>query len=208
MPELDVGPASFAVDQPSIKSCSRGRRGTPVNALPSRTTSFRAHSLVGWLDEPSSERGVRFARSPHGWDFWSWGEIAAASRDIAARITDEASQPTGVVAIVAPNGPEFIAAFYGSLLAGLTPCPLAPPKVVDDIAQYQERIRRLVMVADPVCVLTADDCSDAISRESLERPVVVLRAERNAADSRLGLARRSACSNSPRDLLGTLAPCR
>jgi fatty-acyl-CoA synthase len=151
-------------------------------ALASSATSFRAQSLLGWLDVPRTDRGVRFARAPRGWDYWSWAQLASAARDAAARLAEHATRPTGAVAIIAPNGPEFIAAFYGSLLAGFTPCPLAPPKIVDDLEQYRVRVSRLLAVAHPVCVVTVDECSDALVSVGAKPPITVFTAKRHAAD--------------------------
>jgi fatty-acyl-CoA synthase len=86
--------------------------------------------LLGWLEEPSAQRGVYFAGGAADWDFHSFEALAAATRSAAARVAEQRLPEAPVVAILLPTGPEFLAAFFGTLLAGATPCPLAPPSIM------------------------------------------------------------------------------
>ena len=84
--------------------------------LAATATSTRP-DLLEWLEEPHPERGIRFARgTADQWELWTWAELAAAVNDAAARIRASTAASGGVVAIVAPNSPEFIAAFQASKL--------------------------------------------------------------------------------------------
>jgi acyl-CoA synthetase (AMP-forming)/AMP-acid ligase II len=138
--------------------------------------------LLGWLDEPATERGVRFARGSSEWEAWTWAEIASAAHGAAARMLEVQSARTGTVAIVIPNSPEFIASFYGSLIAGLTPCPLAPPKAIDDPQRYLDHLAGLLEVAKPALVVTVAECHDALSRLALDCPLLELSADRSAPE--------------------------
>ncbi len=140
----------------------------------------RGGVLLNWIEDPTTERGVRFAASGERWEQWSWAELAAAANDAAARFSELAGGRGGVVAIVAPNSPEFIASFYGALLAGLTPCPLAPPKVIDDLARYQHQLGALLAIAEPVVVATVEECRATIAELVLHCPLVSLVACRDA----------------------------
>lgn len=140
----------------------------------------RTGPLLGWIEEPCTRRGVRFARGDGGWESWSWAELAAAANDAAARIAELAGSRRGPVAIVAPNGPEFMASFYGALLAGLTPCPLAPPKPIDDLERYRDHIRALLGVAEPALLVSAPECRDALAAVAASCPVLTLGARRRA----------------------------
>jgi acyl-CoA synthetase (AMP-forming)/AMP-acid ligase II len=149
---------------------------------PAPTGATTRPDLLGWLAEPHAERGVRFARGGDGWELWTWAELAAAVRDAAARIAASTAERGGVVAIVAPNSPEFIAAFYGALLAGFTPCPLAPPKVIDDTGSYRERLRALLDVARPVALLRTEEAREVLDSIYDGCPDLVFAAARSAPE--------------------------
>jgi acyl-CoA synthetase (AMP-forming)/AMP-acid ligase II len=137
---------------------------------------------MGWIDEPSEERGVRFARGADGWEEWGWAELAAAANDAAAHIKELCGKRSGMaVAIVAPNGPEFIAAFYGALLAGQTPCPLAPANVIDDPSRYRDNLAALLAIAEPAALVTVAECSASLGESASGLPLLELEAQRAAA---------------------------
>jgi acyl-CoA synthetase (AMP-forming)/AMP-acid ligase II len=137
--------------------------------------------LLEWLREPHTERGIRFARGTDEWELWTWAELAAAVNDAAARIRESTTATSGVVAIVAPNGPEFIAAFYGALLAGFTPCPLAPPKVIDDAARFRARLRSLLEIARPVALVRTTEAPEVLDSIYDGCPELILTASRTGS---------------------------
>jgi len=145
-----------------------------------RSQAASPRSLLGWIDDPASERGVRFARDHNTWESWSWAEVAAAANAAAAQISELAGGRCGAVAIIAPNSPEFIAAFYGTLLAGLTPCPLAPPKMIDDLERYREYVRGLLEIADPVALVSVGEYGETLSAIPRSCPLLNLHAQRDA----------------------------
>lgn len=143
---------------------------------------MKKRELLGWLDEPTAERGVRFARGRSEWETWTWAEIAAAIHGAAAQMGEMHDGRPGTVAIVIPNSPEFIAAFYGALVAGLTPCPLSPPKAIDDPQQYRHHVAGLIEVARPSLVVTVAECRDALSDVAIGCPLLELTADPHAPE--------------------------
>ncbi|WP_262697431.1 MULTISPECIES: fatty acyl-AMP ligase [Streptomyces] len=75
------------------------------------------------------------------------GELDTRARAMAGLLQRRAS-PGDRVAILCPNGPEYVAAFLGSLYAGLLPVPLLPPEL-------QRRTERLAP--------TLEDCTPAVA---------------------------------------------
>ncbi|HEX8053585.1 MAG TPA: AMP-binding protein [Thermoleophilaceae bacterium] len=136
--------------------------------------------MLGWLEEPTAERGVRFARGISEWDVWTWAEMAAAAHGAAARMSEMHGGRSGTVAIVIPNSPEFVAAFYGALAAGLTPCPIAPPKAIDEPQRYRRHVAGLLEAAQPALVVTVAECRDALAPIALDCPLLELSADRTA----------------------------
>lgn len=153
-----------------------------TRATASEVTAAREGSLLGWLDEPTAERGVRFARGASDWEPWTWAEIAAAVHGAAAQIRELDGGRRGTAALLIPNSAEFIAAFYGALVAGLTPCPLSPPKAIDDPQRYRDHVASLLDVAKPAVVVTVAECRDALAPLALDCPLLELSADRTAAE--------------------------
>jgi acyl-CoA synthetase (AMP-forming)/AMP-acid ligase II len=113
--------------------------------------------LLGWLDDPATNRGIHFADSAGGWSFRTYADLACSVADAADRLVDTGLGTGGVVCIALPSGPEFMAAFFGTLVAGGTPSPLAPPLIFRDIGEYRAHMVRLVRVASPSVVVSDDD---------------------------------------------------
>jgi acyl-CoA synthetase (AMP-forming)/AMP-acid ligase II len=67
------------------------------------------------------------------------------------------------------NGPRFVAAFFGALRAGFTPCPLIPPSGLQRRSSYVENVASILAVAQPAALIT-----EATHRE------VVVEAVRNS----------------------------
>jgi len=124
----------------------------------------RGSALLGWLDDPATDRGVQFADGAGGWAFCSYAELAglvaeAAGRLVAAGLGADGNGAggNGVVCLVFPSGPEFVAAFFGTLIAGGTPAPIAPPLLFRSAEEYLAHLVRLLQAAAPSLVVAAAD---------------------------------------------------
>jgi 1-acyl-sn-glycerol-3-phosphate acyltransferase len=69
----------------------------------------------------------------------TYGELATASRAIAAGLIERDIMPGDRVAIMLPTGVEFFAAFFGILYAGAVPVPIYPPMQRSQIEDYARR---------------------------------------------------------------------
>jgi fatty-acyl-CoA synthase len=118
-------------------------------------------TLLEWLAQPSEKRGIRFREERRGWAFNSYAELAAGSRAVAARLAEERLTPGSEIAIVVPSGPDFVSAYFGTLLAGHTPCPLVPPTLFSSRAAYVDQVAGLLRVAASR-VLCDEELTDVI----------------------------------------------
>jgi acyl-CoA synthetase (AMP-forming)/AMP-acid ligase II len=168
--------------------------------------------LVDWLSRPRAGKGLRLLN-----DSGDWGPLIdyAAIADSAARFAGairQSARGSGPVAIVLPNGPDFVAAFFASVIAGRGACPLAPHLAFDDRDRYIEHVARVLSVARPSLVLTDGDSSELMreavvaSKESMpildSAEAAAHRPDTRETVSRIGLVQfTSGSSGRPRGAL-------
>ncbi|MEU6476612.1 AMP-binding protein [Streptomyces sp. NPDC047017] len=113
-----------------------------------------AATLLSWLESPSTRTGVNFGTREGGWHRQSYAELARLSRRAAHALVRAGVGTDDVVALVLPSSPAFVAAFFGTLLAGATPAPLAPPLAgAPSAAGYDDRMSALLAAARPRAVI-------------------------------------------------------
>jgi alkylation response protein AidB-like acyl-CoA dehydrogenase/acyl-CoA synthetase (AMP-forming)/AMP-acid ligase II len=100
---------------------------------------------------------LRFADDSGGWTFYDYATLAGRVAAAAEYIEHMRSRPHGAVSLAIPSGPDFVAAFLGTLVAGNTPSPLALPVFLRDPEKYIRHVAAILEVADPVLVLADDD---------------------------------------------------
>ena len=111
------------------------------------------HGLLDWLEQPAADRGLHFAEEDGSWSFWDYPRIARLVAEAAERIEAQRTRETGPIAIALPSGPQFVAAFLGSLVAGHTPSPLTLPVFLRDPDGYVNHVAKILEAADPALVL-------------------------------------------------------
>jgi acyl-CoA synthetase (AMP-forming)/AMP-acid ligase II len=112
--------------------------------------------LLDWLADPSTERGIDFLQDDGEWRNHSYYDLAAATVGRAQASQDRGLRPGDVAVLLHKTGPGFLASFFGTLAAGGTPAPLAPPQVfadsrrwVDHAAHVIRTVAPRVVIADP-----------------------------------------------------------
>jgi len=128
-------------------------------------------SLLTWLDAPSTTRGIRFAEPGDAWPLHTYQELADLTRRMAGGLVDRGVTTGDGVVLVHRTGPAFVGALFGTVLAGGTPTPLAPPMTFDDRARYADHVRGIQAVARPVLLVADDDLAPRF-REIVDVPVV------------------------------------
>ncbi|MBA4071341.1 MAG: AMP-dependent synthetase [Gemmatimonas sp.] len=98
---------------------------------------------------------ARAARGAHGLVFVDagehervlpWNEVQAGARRMAGALAERGVQPGDRVAMVLPTGPDFMDAFFGTLLAGAVPVPLYPPVRLGRMEEYVLGTARMLEV--------------------------------------------------------------
>ncbi|MER7274963.1 AMP-binding protein [Dactylosporangium sp. NPDC000244] len=114
-------------------------------------------TLLAWLDDPEPRRGIRFARRGEEWEFWGYDRLARLAYRTAAALVEGGVRGGDVIVVVRRSGPGFVGTFFGTLLAGATPCPAAPPVAFGDPAGYHAHLSGLLGAVRPALVLTEPD---------------------------------------------------
>lgn len=96
----------------------------------------------------------------------SLSEIRSRARQIAGGLRDHGVAAGDRVALVLPTGPEFVASFFGVLVAGAIPVPLYPPVRLGKLDEYRQRTTTMLRAVQAALVIT-----DARIRPALDAPV-------------------------------------
>ncbi|AQT81154.1 AMP-dependent synthetase [Mycolicibacterium litorale] len=96
----------------------------------------------------------------------SMADIRSHAHALAAGLRDAGVRPGDRVALVLPTGPDFVASFFGVLVAGAIPVPLYPPVRLGKLAEYQSRTAAMLRAVQAALVVTDDRI-----RPALEAPV-------------------------------------
>lgn len=124
----------------------------------------RFAGVLAWLDDPSPERGLRFAGDRgDGWDFYSYRQLRDAVMAVAARLRAAGVGSGETVLLVCPTSPAFVAGFFGALVAGAVPSPAAPPGVFADRERYFEHLGRVARTIAARVVLTVPELAQRLA---------------------------------------------
>jgi len=77
----------------------------------------------------------------------SWAEVRARSTEIAGGLQALGVARGDTVALLYPTGFDFLAAFFGTLLAGAAPVPLYPPARLGRLDEYHARTGAMLRAA-------------------------------------------------------------
>lgn len=169
-------------------------------------------SLLLWLDDPSGDRGIRFAANDGEWEFWSYGTLADSTVRVASGLRALGVRPDDVVSIVLPSGPGFVAALFGTMLAGAVPSPLAPPMAFQDVGVYDDHVAGVLRTARPRMVITDPRLGDSIGQLARRADVASVTTIDEVLASGNGRApqparRASRCSSSRQGRAAALGGC-
>ncbi len=123
--------------------------------------STESFSLLGWLESPRSASGLHVAEPNGGWSYTSYPDLADEVLRFAGVLRDADAEPGAVVALLATEVKSFVVAFMGTLAAGLTPAPVAPPRSYRTTDRYLGHLTRIFEVAEPAIVVTQAETHEA-----------------------------------------------
>ncbi len=129
-------------------------------------------ALLAWIDEPHPRNGISFAQDD-GWDRWSYPDLAGFARRVSYGLIGAGVQPDDRVLVVQRSGPQFVATLFGTMLAGATPCPVAPPLLFQDPEQYARHLGAIVGAARPAAVVTEPGLLGRMSDLLPQQPLTV-----------------------------------
>ena len=122
-----------------------------------------AFELPGTLAQALQHRAARtpdrlalrfLADDPQGGQVLSYGDLDQRARIIAAALQATAG-PGDRAVLLFPSGPDYVAAFFGCLYAGVIAVPAYPPESAR--RHHQERLLSILADAQPRVLLTHSD---------------------------------------------------
>jgi acyl-CoA synthetase (AMP-forming)/AMP-acid ligase II len=140
-------------------------------------TSFLDQNRAAFGERPAY-RFIDYAHDPDGRVVeLSWNDMWSQVRAIGARL-QQVTKPGDRVAIVAPQGVEYVAAFFGAVHAGNVSVPLFAPT----LSGHAERLTAVLADARPTAVLTTTAAAESV-REFLRAHPVAGRPRLIAVDA-------------------------
>lgn len=128
-------------------------------ALPAGTTLVSLIDRnVANIGDTVAYRFLDFARSEDEVRELTWAQLDVRMRAIAARIQQSVS-PGARVAIMAPQGLEYVAAFFATLKAGNIAVPLFSP----ELPGHAERLEVALIDSEPAILLTTQAATEAVA---------------------------------------------
>jgi fatty-acyl-CoA synthase len=133
-----------------------GLRGIPPQSVMTGLSRHVAPTLVDAVRalEGDSERGFVFVRADGSEQLRSFQAMAAEAGGRAARLAALGLKKGDRVALVVPDGEEFVLSLLGTLFAGLVPVPLSPQLSMSSIESYHATVTHIVQAAGAAILLT------------------------------------------------------
>ena len=159
---------SISVVQPTVVDIADYVRADGTIVLPDgiTLTSLLERNRAAFGDRPSY-RFVDYAKDQNGRVVeLSWNGLWSQVRAIGARL-QQVTRPGNRVAIVAPQGVEYVAAFFGAVLAGDIAVPLFAPTM----SGHAERLTAVLADARPTVVLTTTAAAESVRAFLRTHPV-------------------------------------
>ena len=138
-------------------------------------------SLVRHVERWATSRGSRlayryldFSTEPDGhYHDLTWTQFSARNRAVGARL-QQVTKPGDRVAIMAPQGLDYIVAFFGAMYAGVIAVPLFDPSEPGHVG----RLHSVLKDCEPAAVLTTTESAEGVNkffrhRPAKERPRVI-----------------------------------
>src|SRR5579872_6099996 len=101
-----------------------------------------------------SERGFVFVRADGTERFYSFQGLAFEAESRAAGLAARGLHQGDRVALVIPDGEEFVLSFLGALFAGLVPVPIYPQSSFKNIDAYRDGVAHVVRASGASLLLT------------------------------------------------------
>jgi fatty-acyl-CoA synthase len=127
------------------------------------TRARAREGLLGWMERPSTSTGISFAAGADDWSRLGYDELAVLARRAATELTATGVRPGDVVSLVLPSPRDFVVSFFGALVAGATPSPMALPHSIASLDTYLDHAAGILRVASPRVVVAPPELRDLIA---------------------------------------------
>lgn len=116
-----------------------------------------AKTLIEALDAAAQEpsRGFTFLSSGLTPTEWSFAAIAREAERRARVLRSLGLEPGDRVALIIPEGEDFVLSFFGAVRAGLIPVPMYPPLALAEVGTYLDTAARIMTAAGVKSALTS-----------------------------------------------------
>jgi fatty-acyl-CoA synthase len=102
------------------------------------------------------DRGYTFIGSDGRETFYDYDRLRAEVILRAQQLRDLGMKPGERLAMVVPDGLDFVPAFLGALWAGVVPVPLYPPMAIGKLDNYFDALTQILTKAEPTFLLTTE----------------------------------------------------
>ncbi len=102
----------------------------------------------------SGRRGLTFVAADETETSLGWDALRSRAAQVAGALASLGVLPGERVALVLPTGPDFMDAFFGTLLAGAVPVPLYPPVRLGRLPEYHAATARMLQLSSAVVLLS------------------------------------------------------
>ena len=102
----------------------------------------------------SGRRGLTFVAADESESALGWDAVRARAAQVAGALAALGVRPGERVSLVLPTGPDFMDAFFGTLLAGAVPVPLYPPVRLGRLPEYHAATARMLRLSGAVALLS------------------------------------------------------
>jgi acyl-CoA synthetase (AMP-forming)/AMP-acid ligase II len=165
--------------------------------------------LLDWLAAPRAEAGISYLGPDGTWDRRDYATTARDVHRAAHGLVETGLEPGGIVALGLDTGPDFVAGFFGTLLAGGTPTTIPTLHLGQSADHVTDHLAAILRVADPSAIVSSAGSlpllTSASERAGLRTRPTLLEAGSGDADlprrrpAELGLVQfTSGSSGSPR----------
>ncbi|MBI2520114.1 MAG: AMP-binding protein [Bdellovibrio sp.] len=100
------------------------------------------------------KKGVSFVDRNGSITFWSYQTLVSKSLETARDLESAGVCRGDHVALVLPNGPDFVRLFLGAMLCEAVPCALYPPLILGKIDEYLIHLEKQLLMLKPKVLIT------------------------------------------------------
>ncbi|MEZ4267570.1 MAG: AMP-binding protein [Myxococcota bacterium] len=123
----------------------------------SDTPATIVHALAAAAQEEPDRLALRFVATTGEDLLLSFGDLWRDARRVAGHLRAEGAIEGHAVVLLLPPGREFVASFFGVLLAGAVPTPLAPPFRQDALGAYLGALKPIFASCAPRVFFAPDE---------------------------------------------------